>query len=137
MHKFFNDQQRKTIKEAIEDHRSSNKNKPRSIYGELISSADRNSKIELVFIRSFLVAHERTPDMIIEDYLDYTFKRLSRRYSEEAHENMFLEDDKYKKFLIEMRKLLKDEKSFKDKYCSVNNIKSRMHMVFEEPGVAI
>ena len=134
MKEYFNEEQRIIIKEAIEDHRSSKKDHPRSKYGELISSADRNTRIEIVFIRSFFVAHERTPDMIIEEYLDFTYKRLSKRYSEEEPENMFLEDDDYKNFLRDMRELLKHEDEFKQKYCEVNHIKSRQHKVCEEAG---
>ena len=54
--KFFSDKERLIIKEAIEDHRSSKEDLPRSEYGKLISSADRNTTIEIVFIRSFYVA---------------------------------------------------------------------------------
>ena len=134
MKRFFNDKQRTTIKEAIEDHRSSKKDYPRTKYGELISSADRNTRIEIVFIRSFFVAHERMPDMNIEEYLDFTFKRLSKRYGEEEPENMFLEDDDYRSFLRDMRELLKHEEEFKNRYCEVNHIKSRRHKVYEEQG---
>ena len=42
MSEFFSDEQRDTIKEAIEDHSSSLEDMPRSKYGELVSSADRN-----------------------------------------------------------------------------------------------
>ena len=55
MRQFFTDDERKVIKEAIEDHRSSKEDEPRSVYGKLISSADRNTTIEMVFIRSFIV----------------------------------------------------------------------------------
>ena len=134
MKQFFDDEQRITIKEAIEDHRSSKKDHPRTKYGELISSADRNTRIEIVFIRSFFVAHERMPEMNIEEYLDFTYKRLSKRYSEENPENMFLEDDDYREFLKDMRELLKHEKEFKDKYCETNHIKSRQNRVCDEPG---
>lgn len=134
MKKFFNDEQRKTIKEAIEDHRSSLKDIPRSIYGKLISSADRNSNIEIVFVRSFFVGKFRTPDMNVEEFLDFTFKRLSKRYGEENPENMFLEDDIYNKFLEDMRNLLKNEKEFKDYYCEVNHIKSRNNKLSDEEG---
>ncbi len=134
MKSFFNEQQMKIIREAIEDHRSSKADAPRSIYGKLISSADRNTSIEIVFIRSFFVAHERMPEENIETYLDYTIKRLSKKYSEENPENMFYEDDVYKKFLIEMRKLLKDPDKFKQEYCRINHIKSRNHKVREEEG---
>ena len=40
---FFSDEQRKVIKEAIEDHRASAKDDPRTIYGRIVSSADRNN----------------------------------------------------------------------------------------------
>lgn len=134
MKRFFSDDERTIIKEAIEDHRSSKKDHPRTKYGELISSADRNTRIEIVFIRSFFVAHERMPDMNIEEYLDFTYKRLSKRYGEEEPENMFLEDDDYRNFLKDMRELLKHEEEFKNRYCEVNHIKSRQHKVCEEAG---
>ena len=134
MKKFFTDEQRQIIKEAIEDHRSSLKEIPRSIYGKLISSADRNTRIEIVFIRSFFVGKWRTPNDTIEDFLEFTYKRLSKRYGEENPENMFLEDEIYRIFLKDMRNLLKNEKEFKDRYCKVNHIKSRKHKLFEEEG---
>lgn len=134
MKDFFTDEQRLTIKEAIEDHRSSKEEMPRSIYGKLISSADRNTRIEIVFIRSFFVAQERMPEANIEQYLDYTIKRLSKKYSEENPENMFFEDEAYKVFIADMRALLKNEDEFKNRYCEVNHIKSRKHRVRDEQG---
>lgn len=132
--RFFSDDDRIVIKEAIEDHRSSKEDEPRSTYGKLISSADRNTRIEIVFIRSFFVAHERMPETNIEEYLDYTIKRLRKKYDENNPENMFCEDLTYKVFLNDMRALLTREDEFKNRYCEVNNIKSRNHMVKEEPG---
>lgn len=129
MKKFFSDEERTIIKEAIEDHRSSKEDEPRSDYGKLISSADRNTRIEIVFIRSFFVAKERQPESIIEDYLDYTFKRLSKRYGEENPENMFYEDDIYHVFLKDMRELLKNEKAFKNLYCKINHLNDRSKTV--------
>lgn len=134
MKQFFNDEQRKVIKEAIEDHRSSKEDEPRSTYGKLISSADRNTQIDIVFIRSFFVAKERMPETNIEEYLDYTIKRLSKKYSEENPENMFFEDETYKMFLKDMRDLLKNEIEFKARYCEVNHIKSRDNKVSDEQG---
>ena len=131
---FFTPAERQIIKEAIEDHRSSKEDTPRSAYGKLISSADRNSRIEIVFIRSFFVGKERMPDSTIEDYLDFTIKRLTKKYDEKDPENMFYEDAIYQKFLKDMRKLLKHETEFKNYYCKVNHISSRSHKVKDEPG---
>ena len=60
--RFFTDTQRQTIREAIEDHSSSLEDMPRSDYGKLVSSADRNTSIEMVFIRSFFVGKRKNPD---------------------------------------------------------------------------
>lgn len=129
MKEFFSDEERTIIKEAIEDHRSSKDDEPRTVYGKLISSADRNTRIEIVFIRSFFVAKERQPESNIEDYLDYTYKRLSKRYGEENPENMFYEDEIYQVFLSDMRELLKHEEEFKDLYCKINHITDRSKTV--------
>ena len=134
MNKFFTSEERQVIKEAIEDHRSSKEDDPRSIYGKLISSADRNTSIDIVFIRSFFVAKERQPETKIEDYLDYTIKRLSKKYDEENPENMFFEDRTYQEFIKDMRSLLKDEKKFKERYCQTNHITSRTNCVGDELG---
>lgn len=134
MDKFFTPEEKQIIKEAIEDHRSSKEDEPRSIYGKLISSADRNTRIEIVFIRSFFVAHERMPETNIEEYLDYTIQRLSKKYDEENPENMFFEDETYKVFIQDMRDLLKKAEEFKNRYCEVNHITSRDNRVCDEQG---
>jgi len=134
MANFFNEEQRLIIKEAIEDHSSSLEEPPRNKYGELVSSADRNTRIEMVFIRSFFVGKARTPDMTIEEFLDFTFKRLSKRYGLDNPENMFLEDETYRNFLKDMRTLLQNETEFKNRYCQVNHIQSRNNKVADEQG---
>ena len=53
------------------------------------------------------------PDSPIEEYLDYTIQRLSKRYSKENPESMVLRDAAYEQFLEEMRMILKDPPTFK------------------------
>ena len=132
--RFFTDSQRQTIKEAIEDHSSSLEDMPRSDYGKLVSSADRNTSIEMVFIRSFFVGKRKNPDQNMEDYLEFTLNRLRKRYSEEDSENMFFADSDYETFLADMRELLKDGEKFKNLYCEINHVSSRDHCLKDEPG---
>lgn len=47
---------------------------------------------------------------------------------------MFFEDETYKKFVKEIRYLLKNKEVFKNNYCKVNHIISREHKVREEMG---
>lgn len=50
--KFFSYEELKIIKEAIEDHRASSNHEPRSIYGKIVSTADRNNTVEACLRRS-------------------------------------------------------------------------------------
>lgn len=131
---FFSSQDAITVKEAIEDHSSSLEDMPRSDYGKLVSSADRNTSIRMVFIRSFFVGKRKNPTQTISDYLEYTLQRLRKRYSEEDSENMFYADKTYENFLADMRTLLKDGDKFKNLYCETNHITSYDHVLAEEPG---
>ena len=53
LERFFNDEELKIIKEAIEDHRASSDHEPRSIYGRIVSSADRNNTVEDCLRRTY------------------------------------------------------------------------------------
>ena len=134
MQEFFGEEERKRVKEAIEDHSSSLEDMPRSDYGKLVSSADRNTSIRMVFIRSFFVGKRRNPTQTISDYLEFTLQRLRKRYSIEDSENMFFADETYEKFLEDMRLLLQDGDRFKELYREVNHITSDAHVLAEEPG---
>ena len=46
--KFFTKEQIKIMKEAVEDHRGSRKERPRNFYGECVSDSDRDFDIELL-----------------------------------------------------------------------------------------
>ena len=74
------------------------------------------------------------PETNIEEYLDYTIERLSKKYAEDNPENMFFEDQIYKTFIHDMRELLKKEEEFKNRYCEINHISSRKHKVKDEQG---
>jgi len=46
--KYFNDEQIKIMKEAVEDHRGSRKERPRNFYGECVSDSDRDFDISIL-----------------------------------------------------------------------------------------
>lgn len=123
MKNYFSAEEQEIIYDAIYDHRASKKDNPKTTYGKAVSSADRNTSIEIVFKRSFWVGLELMSDISVQEFLDYTQKRLSKKYSLEEPENMFYEDEIYKNFLAEMRSLLENKEAFYEKYMLVNNIK--------------
>ncbi len=136
MKTFFSDEDRVVIQQAIQDHRTTMKNEPRSVYGKLISSANYSTTIQDAFIRNFLSEQEESLGMTLEQYLDYTIKQFKDRYYEKIPENMFFTDGIYKIFLKDMKGLLQREKEFKDLYCRINGITDQSKKVEEYLGDA-
>ncbi|NLC47770.1 MAG: HD domain-containing protein [Tenericutes bacterium] len=125
MKEYFSEEDREIIIKAIEDHRSSKEDEPRSVYGMIISSADRNTDINTVFRRSYFVGLERQPNTVISEYLTFTRERLLKKYSLDNPENIFHEDIIYNNFIKEMRELLQNETRFNELYSLVNNFVDR------------
>ena len=112
LEKFFNKEELQIIKEAIEDHRSSSKTEPRTIYGKIVSSADRNNTIEACLERSYFYGKKHNPDLTDEELYVRSYEVLTKKYGEGGYAKFYFKDNKYENFLKEIRKLLKD----KDKY---------------------
>ena len=112
--KFFNKEELKTIKEAIEDHRASAKDDPRSIYGRIVSSADRNNKVEDCLRRTYTYGKKLNPNATDEELFLRAYDVLQNKFGEDGYAKFYFKDSRYEKFLKEIRELLKD----KDKYIS-------------------
>ena len=110
--KFFSEEELTIIKEAIEDHRSSAKEEPRSIYGKIVSSADRNTSIENSMIRTYIYGSKHCPEMTEEELILRSYNFLSEKFGEEGYAPFYFKDTKYEEFLKEIRKLLKDKDKF-------------------------
>ncbi len=110
--KFFNEEQRLTMKEAIEDHRASLDGEPRNIYGKLLSSADRNVDVDESLKRIYLynITHmeQQSREKTVEECYNHTLKK----FGDDGYVKFFLEDEVYDKYLKEMRELLKDKEKF-------------------------
>ena len=50
---FFSAEEKAIIKEAIEDHRASNEHIPRSVYGRIVLTADRDNNLTDFFKRIY------------------------------------------------------------------------------------
>ena len=63
LRKFFTEDQIKIMKEAVEDHRGSRKERPRNIYGECVSDSDRDFDIELLAKRQLATSLKNYPEI--------------------------------------------------------------------------
>ena len=112
--RFFSDEERQVIKEAIEDHRASAKDDPRSIYGRIVSSADRNNTVEDCLRRTYTYGKKLNPNATDEELFLRAYGVLIDKFGENGYAKFYFKDMVYEEFLKELRTLLKD----KEKYIS-------------------
>lgn len=119
---FFTDDQRKIIKEAIEDHRASLEYEPRSDYGKIISSADRNVSLVALLKRTYSYITKHNPDLDLEQVLSYAYEHISEKFGDNGYAKIWLVDPEFDKFKSDVNELLKDKSTFKIKYMEVNGL---------------
>jgi uncharacterized protein len=78
--KIFDKEEIELIKEAVEDHRASMEEDPRSFYGRIISEADRNTDNKVMVLRSFEYNKEKYPNDTYEQILERMYKHLKEKF---------------------------------------------------------
>lgn len=113
--KFFSYEQKEIIKEAIEDHRASNKNIPRNIYGKILSSADRN--IDTYFYRSCKYGLEHYKDFTIEQQIERVYEHAIGKFGKNGYavNKFYIKDEKYNNYLKELQELIENKEEFYQK----------------------
>ncbi len=109
---FFNEEERITIKEAIEDHRASSKEEPRSIYGRIVSSADRNNTVNDCLFRTYTYGKKLNSEATDEELYERAYDVLTNKFGENGYAKFYFKDKQYEDFLKEIRKLLKDKNNY-------------------------
>lgn len=109
---FFYDEERKIIKEAIEDHRASSNHEPRNIYGKIVSTADRNNTVEACLRRSYSYNKKLHPEYDDEQIFEDCHFHLNDKFGENGYAKFFFKDEEYEKFLTDIRTLLSDKDKF-------------------------
>lgn len=110
--KFFTAEELTIIKEAIEDHRASAKEDPRSIYGRIVSSADRNNKVEDCLRRTYTYGKKLNSSATDEELFLRAYDVLVNKFGENGYAKFYFKDTQYEEFLKELRELLNDKEKY-------------------------
>lgn len=121
---FFTQDKINTMSEAIYDHRASLESEPRSIYGKIVSSADRNTTLDAPLIRTYAYRVVNSPKLSLEEIIEESRQHLIDKFGKKgyASEKIYFEDLEYKKFLEDILKLVSDKTEFRKRYIEVNKI---------------
>lgn len=81
LRKYFSPTEINLMAEAVEDHRASCEYYPRSMYGVIVSDADRDDNIRIMITRSYKYHCKHDPKLSKEERLEKVFKHLVEKYS--------------------------------------------------------
>lgn len=106
--RWFTKEQKQMMKEAIEDHRASRKEKPRSIYGCIIAEADRDVDPETVIDRSVSYALNRHPEESDEESCLRILQHISEKYGENGYLRLWMPCRKNEEGLATIRRWIRN-----------------------------
>lgn len=87
---WFTEEEILIMKEAIEDHRASNKSRPRSIYGCIVAEADRDVDPERIVKRCVQFESNAHPGASVEEVYANILQHLDEKYSEHGYLKLWL-----------------------------------------------
>ncbi len=121
---FFTEDEIKTMAYAVEDHRASNNDEPRNIYGKIVSSADRNTEIEVYLRRTYEYIKEHNENDTLEQMIEDSKQHMKNKFGKSGYatEKMYFEDKEYEKFLKDVDELVQDEELFRKMFIKVNGV---------------
>ena len=120
---FFNSEQIKIIEEAIRDHRASLKGTPRSIYGKIVSDADRSIDVSISIARGYHYSLKHNPHFTLNEHIENCYEHANNKFGENGYIRFWLNDKKNIKALKEYRKILKNKNEYIKLFKKINNIK--------------
>lgn len=122
---YFTKDELKTMVEAVVDHRASLEYIPRSIYGKIVSSADRNTDIDIPLKRTYSYRLEHFPNATLDEIIEESRQHIIDKFGSNgyAKDKIYFEDEDYNNFLKEVELFAEDKDLFRKRFIEVNNIK--------------
>ena len=108
LRRWFSEEQIRTMREAVEDHRASSKNAPRSIYGRIVAEADRVIDPATIIRRTLQYAGAHRPELDREGHFARCFEHLRDKYAEGGYLQLWIEESENARRLEELRQIIRE-----------------------------
>ena len=106
---FFTDEQREIMRDAVEDHRASSKNAPRTIYGAIVAEADRHIAPETILRRALQFGMKQNPNADFEWHFERAYQHMLEKYAEGGYMKLWLNSKRNVQGLQNLRKIIGDK----------------------------
>jgi uncharacterized protein len=106
---YFTENERQVMKEAIEDHRASRPDVPRSIYGKIIAEADRDISPEVVMRRTVQFGIKHYPELDFDAHFERAYQHIFEKYGPNGYLKLWLKTKRNQEGLAHIHELLKNK----------------------------
>ena len=113
LREWFGEDELAIMAEAVEDHRASNEHEPRSIYGKIVSEADRDLDYETIVTRTVHYSLDNFPNHTTEEHFMRTYEHIRDKYGDSGYLKLWLNTELIKKNLAKIRDNLKNVDKFR------------------------
>lgn len=119
----FTPEEINTMAEAVEDHRASLGHEPRSIYGKIVSSADRNASLDSMLERAYDYYRSLNPDLTEDELIENVRIHLRKKYSPDGYaaKTMYFKDPNFENMLKEVEEITRTPEEFNKIQKDFNN----------------
>lgn len=105
---WFTEEQIEIMAQAVEDHRASNKNEPRSIYGKIVAEADRQIDGMTILRRTIQFGLNHYPELDREGHWGRTLEHINEKYAEGGYLRLWIPESPNAIRLREFQSMVKD-----------------------------
>lgn len=114
LRQFFSEEEILIMKEAVEDHRSCLDHEPRSIYGKIVSSADRNTNVKKELERAYWYSLKHYPNFNQTEHIERCYQYIEEKFGIHGYAKCDIKDDIYTTFVEDLRSLLSNPNLFQE-----------------------
>lgn len=111
---FFTEEQRCTMRDAVEDHRASSKNAPRTIYGAIVAEADRHIDPETILRRTLQFGMKQNSDADFEWHFERAYEHMLEKYAEGGYMKLWLQSKRNVEGLKALRAIIDDKEKMRN-----------------------
>lgn len=114
LRKWFTSGQIETIAQAAEDHRASNGNEPRSIYGKIVAEADRDIEPMRILRRTVQYGMKHYPELDKEGHWQRMLAHLAEKYDYGGYLKLYIPESRNAAGLQTLRDIIHDSERLRN-----------------------
>lgn len=121
LRRWFSNEDIAIMGDAVEDHRASSKQPPRTIYGRIVAEADRLIVPETILRRTVQFTLTHHPELDMEEGYERLLEHMREKYDYGGYLRLWIEESDNAQRLEELRRIIADRVTLRRLYEEIYN----------------